>query len=672
MRSRLVLAAIALGALSLAARDEAAASFRFERPVVPGGPGANRLAPDVDLLTGAKRVPVGGGGGLEDLRLFDASGREVSYLLVAPPTTEPLWREGSVASIAPTKAQSGFEIDLGEVSKVDRFRLSGIRAPFLKRFRLEGSGDRVRWISLIAEGTLFDLPDETLKRTEAAFPASPLRYLRVTWDDRQSARVPFSARASARLAAGPAAAPPELAPLRFERRPSEPGKSRFRLHLPGPGLAVVAFDLEVSPGNLQREAEIDEGRLSGDVIASFALGRATLRRAEFRGLAASDLRIPVARPEEADLDLVVDDGDNPPLKLLAISAELPPLPWIYFESPDGGPLTARFGAPSLRAPRYDIEAMRRYVATRKLAEARWGPRRDLAPEAPGASAGELPAGGAPIDVSAFSYRREIPPSPPGLTTLLLDAAVLAHAGDIADARIADASGRQVPYILEKRPEPISLDLPPLSKVRPRAGDESRFSRYRLALPFATLPESRLVLSTSARVFERNVTVTTFGSGLPAREEEGSDRVLSRSVWRHAEADLPAPSLVLDLPPAGTADLEIEVDEGDNSPLPLGRPRLLLSASALRFFRPAGAKLRLLYGKSHPGSPRYDIALISPMLLGAPAREVSASPEAGGAGRGEPGGEAAEGSKLFWGALAAATLLLLFLIARLVRRPSAPA
>ena len=149
-------------------------SFRFERPVLPGAAGPNRLEPDVVLLSGAEPVPyadaggdgVGEGpgsfrGGLGDLRLYDGAGREVPYLLVAPVRRGPEWRSGRLLAVAPRKNESGFELDIGvagaagATETVDRLRVGGLPAPWLKRFRLEGSGDRSRWTVLVAEGTLF-------------------------------------------------------------------------------------------------------------------------------------------------------------------------------------------------------------------------------------------------------------------------------------------------------------------------------------------------------------------------------------------------------------------------------------------------------------------------------------------------------------------------------------
>ncbi len=202
MSLRPLLASALLLASAPAAAEEAArpatAPYRASREVLPGAAGPNRLDVDAALLAGSAFRS--GPGLLSDLRLVSADGREVPYLLVAPPRKEPEWARASLLPIPATKSASGFEADLGALRRIDRLRVSGVPAPFLKRLRLEGSGDRVRWTVLVAEGTLFDLPEEGLARTEVAFPEGEHRFLRLAWNDAKSGRVPLPARVEARLA----------------------------------------------------------------------------------------------------------------------------------------------------------------------------------------------------------------------------------------------------------------------------------------------------------------------------------------------------------------------------------------------------------------------------------------------------------------------------------------
>jgi hypothetical protein len=631
---------LALGLLALSLQGQT-----WQRQVLPARPGPQRLEVDLALL-GATRA------GLADLRLRDGAGREVPYVLVPPAPKPAAWVPARLLPLVPTRTTSGFELELGAPLRTSRLRLDGLRAPFLKRFRLEGSGDRQRWTELIQAGSLFDLPEDGLRLLEVEFPQGDYRYLRLTWDDRASAPQAPPLRAS--LLKAESAPVPARTPVPFRRLAAEPGVSRFTLALPGPRVPVRAVQLAVAgEGPLLRDAQVSEARLSAANLAPRLLGSARLRRTQREGGSASDLRIPLERPEGTELELKVLDGDNPPLELAAVQVELEPQPWIYFESGDGAPLTARCGDPRAAAPRYDLEALRDRLqagtagpAASAAAMAAWGPGVAEAPApAPGETAGVGP--GAPLGADGFRFKRALPAGTPGLAALALDAHVLAASPRLQDLRLLDQAGRQIPYLLESRDEPLGLDL-----VWPPGNLRDRASTYRVALPQAGLPASRLVLETASRVFRRRV--QALAGDPPA--------VCSEADWIHADPATPAPALVLPLPPLPAAEVQVVVEEGDNPPLPVGPARLLLPAWRLRFFRPAEG-FRLCYGQDLP-APAYDLALLAGRLRDAPAQELALPAEtAPPPVRGGPGG-----TRIFWGALVAAVAGLLLLLAKLLRPP----
>jgi len=621
----------------------AAVAFSQERAVTPGGAGPNRLDVDVALLANAQPD-------LRDLRLVDAQQREVGYLLVTP-KGEPRWLDGRVLDIARTKSSSGWEVDLGRAASVDRVKLDGVTPPFLKRVTVEGSGDRTRW-TLLADATVFDLPDDELRRTEIAFAPGAYRYLRLVWDDRSSARVTSAAIA---VREHDSAAQPEPARFNttFAKRASEPGKSRYRVRLPGPHLPLTALEVEVAGGNVFRTASVTEPRLGNGTVAPAYLGSARIKRAERGGIVAAEMVIPVRAPEGRELDLVIDDANNRALNITAIRARLAPQPWIYFESPDGVPLRARYGSASAITPLYDLEASRSYVNAKDAVTAKWSEGKASVP-VPGQTG--LPALhlGAAIDREQFRVSRKIPEGPRGLTVLLLDAHALARSNE-RDLRIADANGRQVPYLLEHRAEPLTVKL----AIPPRR-DEGSSSVYRFELPYDNLPVDGFVLTTTGRVFDRSVTVRRVGQNHRRRAGE----VIASAHWRSAEPDLPAPVLRLELPQRGPRVVEVVIDEGDNAPLPLESAQLLLPPLALRFEHP-GTPLFLLYGNRRAAAPRYDLALLAPRLFAEPARELSLAPTADR----REAEEDSQGRKLFWiGIVIASVVLIATLLRLLLVRP----
>lgn len=261
--------------------------------------------------------------------------------------------------------------------------------------------------------------------------------------------------------------------------------------------------------------------------------------------------------------------------------------------------------------------------------------------------------GAPLDVEEFRYTREVLQGEPGLAALTLDESVLAHS-HLGDLRIADAKGRQIPYLRERSPDPLIVELPAPDLVE---DEESGRSRYRLKMPHPSLPDARLIVDTTAGVFERSVHL----EGPLSRR--GEPQWISRAwSWRHAGPG-PAPPLAIDVPANAGKTVDLVLDEGDNAPLPLGRMRLHLETWTLRFFHPGGRGVRLLYGRNDLGEPRYDLSLIAAQLDPTQAREVTLAPEPP-ANRTNDAARVPRG--LFWGALVAAVAVLLLVLARLVR------
>jgi hypothetical protein len=396
-------------------------------------------------------------------------------------------------------------------------------------------------------------------------------------------------------------------------------------------------------------ATVTEPRLADNEVTPVSLGSAKLKRAERDGVVAAEMHVPVSGPRGRELDLVIEDGNNPPLAITAIRARLAPQPWIYFESSDGAPLRATYGK-DIASPLYDLEASRPDVEKRETANAEWGK-----PVAP-ITAGEepkvtIPLGGA-IAREQFRVSRTLPEAPAGLTVLLLDAHVLARSNDLVDVRIAAANGRQVPYLVEDRAEPLAVTL----NVPIRAA-EGRSSIYRLVLPYDAWPQgTRLVLTTSARVFDRDVVVRR----VPDNHRNRRAEAIARSTWRSADPELVPHAFEASVAVRDARAIELVVDEGDNAPLPITSARLLLPSRALRFYHP-GTPLYLLYGNPRASAPRYDIALIAPRLFGEPARELSLPTAA----IDERSSDETKGRKWFWIGIIIAAVVLIAMLLRLL-------
>jgi hypothetical protein len=316
------------------------------------------------------------------------------------------------------------------------------------------------------------------------------------------------------------------------------------------------------------------------------------------------------------------------------------------------------------------------VRIESVANASWGvprptapaPLPSLAPSPP------IPDSGPVLDASLFAVRRAIPDGPAGLVALALDADAVAQSrgpdSQFADVRVIDESNRQLPYVVERRDEPLEVAVSverrePPRRETPTSARRNR-SSYLIRLPYTELPSAQLVVETSARVFQRRVELSV---ERPADRDHRASwpYAVATTTWSHVDNDEAASALVLPLQRVDTKELWLSIDEGDNSALPLTGARLLLPSYRLRFYRRPGATLRLVYGRADLSAPRYDLALLAPQVLGVEAQELAA---AAASAEGAGVRAALISPRAFWIFLSSAVLVLLGLIVRLARQEDA--
>ena len=162
---------------------------------------------------------------------------------------------------------------------------------------------------------------------------------------------------------------------------------------------------------MYRRAIVTESRFAEVEAAPAELGRAMLSRVVRDGATAAALRVPIAAPAEAEIELTIEDGANEPLDLRGVSVVFAELPWIYFEAPAGA-VTARYGDVTLPKPVYDLEAARSTIDLSKVPEAKWGTggTARLSRQA-GSAAIEAPAGGPVLDPVRSRTRAPSSPRP---------------------------------------------------------------------------------------------------------------------------------------------------------------------------------------------------------------------------------------------------------------------
>jgi hypothetical protein len=718
-RRRLALVAAAALALGGAGDDDPAAGSRRLRVLFPRqaaieveGGRLGRLLLPAEVLAACRPD-------LSDLRIFDAAGREVPFLVDAGrgpgvglevtrtaglairgvdrtrtdrETGPPLYRERYALAV-PAELPAGLRWDLEVVTSRPEFvkrvevavpagagGAAGGPGPRGEGGRGGGAGEATDRRPLV-EGSLFRLDDPRRERTALPLPAFAAAELAVTLEGEDGGYLePVFRLATGRSIAGRERAEVPLAEVARRR-----GEGRTEVELERPrGLVPDALRLAASTAAFHRPVEVwDEG----PGRAEPPLGRRTLFRLQ-APTAVEDLELPLAPARGDRLRVVIADGDSPPLDGLAFVA-VARRPALLFALPatpggEGGGAAAgtlRFGGGRAFRPRYDLATLAPALAPAAAgpaaavaerlydpalaAEARLGPlvaNPDFDP-APALAFAHRP--GAPLDPRRYRWRRPLAaePSPEGLARLRLSPEDLAHArADLADLRLADGEGRQWAYLLERD---AGEERAALAIEGPERDDGA--SRYRLLPPTRPATAVRVALTTDAPYFDRAFALT----GAPA-EDEGRDDLeipLARGRLVRRAGD-PRP-VVFAFPPTRLDRLELAIDDGDDAPLAFTRGEIVLPLPAVYFAAPAG-DYALLLGDPEADPPRYELTRVREVVLAVAAADarpgpLAANPDFSRRARlaTAPGAQ----QVLLWAALGLAVVVLAALTLRLARRES---
>lgn len=316
---------------------------------------------------------------------------------------------------------------------------------------------------------------------------------------------------------------------------------------------------------------------------------------------SSNHRLVRTGPDQEKLML---SGPNPPadrLALLIATDNKAPLPVqgleLQFDAVQllvvdagPGPHVLYAGARPGTSPRFDLAAGAPELARARpvvVEPAPIGPNPDWVPPEVRA---ELVAPGPEVaETGRASWERPIDGE--GAVRIPLPADVLARSRpDLGDLRIL-SDGRQVPYVLRRRP----VDLP-LAGVVPERTEVGGRSRLKIALPDDGPPIAAITLTTDATVFDRMVVVSrargTALETLRAVRWIGSERPerLTIMVGRRV-----------------AGQLLIEIQNGDDPPLPIDEVSVTVQGWELVAVVPPGSVLR--YGDAGLGRPDYDLVLM---------------------------------------------------------------
>ena len=650
-----ILALFAAGVAPLRALSPA--EWRYHQALEVPAPGLVRIDLPPSTLNAARH-------GLEDLRLIDATGAEVPFVIEEPAPQRGIRQRAKSFRVSLAAKSTTIVIETGVQKPVGGVTLESPARNFVKAVRVEGSHDAQEWQELAAGRQVFRLPDGAAK-LDVEFTPGTWEFLRLTIDDQRAGPVPFT---GAEVHGEKTGAPTTAVAATIKSRDESPGVTRLALDLGAANLRLATIELETPEPLFTRAVTVAVPEIADDGIREKAIATGTIHRVALDGTTAEWLRVEIGqRVRSRELLILVRNQDSPPLRISGVRAERRPVRMVFLAS-GAGTFRILSGHAQCAAPRYDLAAL----AGRLTGAAATEINPAAITENSEYRAAETLAGfgetSVPLDVSQWKFRKTVQIAGPGAQQLELDLDVLSHANPgFADLRLMRAQ-RQLPYLVES-----TSILRPLTPQITAANDpkKPRLSRWSLKFPQPALPLTRFACASPTPLFERELRVW---EEVPDERGDKYPRELGRATWRRTPG-VPARDVIFEITQRPLTDtLLIETDNGDNPPLDLASVRAWHPVTRLAFkAAPAAEPLQLYYGNEKASRPRYDLALVAPQLFAAEKTVAALGAEEGGKKSTWLAAETLSGGSriAFWAVLALVVAVLLFVLARLFPKGDSP-
>ncbi|MDZ7617766.1 MAG: DUF3999 family protein [Patescibacteria group bacterium] len=329
-----------------------------------------------------------------DLRLFDAGGGEVPFLLEQvtathrhavrkPWTVQP-------ASLKPLE-DGGLEIIL-TLDKDDP-QPAGLTVAtplrdFEQRLRVFGSNDGQAWNLLVPDVLIFDYSRfMDVESRDVRLPSSEYRRFRVVIDAVTAEQESELMELTRRLRSGAEVERVERVlrdrrPFRIDRiefwreiieersagaTTGEYPVAQFKVEQDAEHKQTIvtvhtrrepltAFQLETPARNFNRAVSVERPESRGVRTEWRQLGRATLSRFAFRELNREQMEVGFPETRSEQYRLVIDNRDDPPLEITGVRATGNVYRMVYFAEP-GKEYRLAYGSAAVKAPSYDTTAL---------------------------------------------------------------------------------------------------------------------------------------------------------------------------------------------------------------------------------------------------------------------------------------------------------------------------
>jgi hypothetical protein len=600
--------------------------------------------------------------GLEDLRLYDDAGHETAYLIERPAPAAKIVRAAKSFGVSLNADNTVITLETGLGQALEAVTLETPANDFIKAARVEISDEGERW-QILAQGEVIFRQPNGASRLQISFPPAVAKWLRLTINDRRSQPVPFT---GARVhAATTEPMPGEWMAAKISERDENPGETRLALNLGAANLSVASLSIETDEPLFMRQIAIAVPRMAEDGIREQTIGQGAVYRIAVEGQpAADDLSIPLeTQARSREMLLLIKNGDSPPLPISAVRVERRPV-YLVFLARQAGTFHLFSGNGHCEGPRYDLAALGMNLKSVAVSPVKIPPPADNPDYRAREVLAGVEAGGAPLDVVEWRYRRRLEISGAGAQQLELDLDALAHAkGDLADLRLVSGSN-QAPYIIERTS--IRRSLTPRVTATHDVKN-IKLSRWIIQLPRAGLPLERLACAAKTPLFQRAMSLheeLTDERGSPYRRELGG------GTWTQTP-ERKAKEFALNVNGPGQSDtLLLETENGDNPPIELEKFAVFYHATRLLFKARADDEFFLYYGNPRVAPPNYDLSLVAEQLLAAEKKTASlAGEEQLKKASWRENHASGQGGLVFWGVLGLVVIVLLIIIARLLPKSS---
>lgn len=597
---------------------------------------------------------------LEDLRIIDATGREIPYLVKRPlPAAQ---------SVAPVKA---FQAQI-EGSSTRLNLVTGTNAPlrglalhvaghgeFIKAARIEGSHNLQNWETLADHQPLFRMADGATN-LEVSLPESAWEFLRLTIDDSRSSAIPFT---GADLILTASTAPSQPLDIAIKSRDETPGVTRISLGLSARNVTPSLLHIEAVDSVFARPITVAVTRMEGDDLVEQPLVGSIIYQMDVNGETESRLDLPIDRQIDGrELLVLIANGDSPPLTITGIRTERRAV-YLIFPAEKPGRYRLLSGNRQCPQPTYDLSDLPHDLNAITTSDVDASEISANPEYKPADALAAVSLKGATIDVSPWRFRKPVGATTPGVQQVELDVDVLAGAArDLRDVRLVQDK-QQIPFVIERTS---------ISRVFPVSGktsndpDKPSLSRWSIKLPKAGIPITRIACRAGSGIFEREFQLFETVNNAPGETDRSQ---LGTANWTRAAERKPH-DLVIEVERRPTGDsLFLETDNGDNPPVELRDFRAYCPVTRLIFKTPEDltSPLWLYYGNADASAPKYDARLVARELLASDRNAGTSGPEESVNGTANAFGDTLSGSSryIFWAILAAVVVGLLIVVARLV-------